>query len=265
MVLGVALTAWIRPILNRAKDTTERDRVANENRVRKVSKFESPSKDEALSVVRHALAVRDPGGVARWIRPGAATAEQVVSYLAGVEAADGKAEDFLWMSNVNKNGLLLEGVQVTFFSPEKKRSRLAFLTPDDKGVWKMDFAAFARTIDPSWQELLDNAAASGVARVYTGRDDRYYNGPFSDEKAWVAYGMGSEDLDFSLYGYCKRGSTQHQAMEMLIAVGGQSLVRATLEVRKIPAADRRQFEITHVLAEDWVLAEVPFEATFDPK
>jgi hypothetical protein len=109
---------------------------------------------------------------------------------------------------------------------------------------------------------MEQAPVNGVVRVYTGRD-RYYNGPFADETVWAVYGMGSEDLDVALYGYCKRGSRQHRAMEFLIKADEKALIRVTLEVRKDVDARRRQFEITRVLAEDWVMAEKAFDTMLE--
>lgn len=258
-VVAVVFVVWMRPILARAKDTTERDREAKEGRARKVSRFASPTKEEALALVQEALAERNPNEVERVIRPGSMTTQQVVDYLAAMKEADGEIKDYFWLSNVDKNGLLLEGVQVVFEKRDRLRSRWAFLTPDEKGLWKLDFAAFARSVTPSWETLLEQPSGVGVVRVYTGQD-RYYNGPFA-EGEWVAYGMGSEDIDVSLYGYCKRGSLQQRAMDLMISAAENSLARATLEVRKIAGADRRQFEITRVLAEDWVMGEEAFDTT----
>ena len=258
-VVVFVFVVWMQPILARAKDTTERDRVAKESRARKASKFVSPTKEEALALVQKALAVRNPNEVERMIRPGSMTTQQVVDYLAAMKESDGEIKDYFWLSNVDKNGLLLEGVQVVFEGGERQRSRMAFLTPDEKGHWKLDFAAFARWVKPAWASLLEQPSGVGVARVYTGQD-RYYNGPFA-EGEWVAYGMGSEDIDVSLYGYCKRGSLQQRAMDLMISSAENSLARATLEVRKTEGADRRQFEITRVLAEDWVMGDEAFDST----
>jgi hypothetical protein len=258
-VIGFAFVSWIRPILSRAKDTTERDRITGEGRVKKVSRFPSPSMEQALAIVRRALAVRDPAEVPAVIRSGATAPQQIVDYLAGLTAKDGAVEELVWLSNVDKNDLLLEGVQVVFNQAGKKRNRLAFLTPDDRGIWKMDFAAFARLVEPSWDHLLNQPAEVGVVRVYVGRD-RYYNGPYADEKEWIVYGLGSEDLESTLYGYCHRGSPQHRAMELMVAADERSLIRATLTVKKADHAAPRQFEITRVLAEDWVLTDQAFDA-----
>jgi hypothetical protein len=37
------------------------------------------------------------------------------------------------------------------------------------------------------------------------------------------------------------------------------LIRVTLEIRRTAGAESRQFEITRVLAEEWVLAAAPFD------
>ncbi len=261
-VVGAAFVIWMKPILARAKDTTERDRSANESRVRKPSEFESPTMEAAVAIVTRALAVRDPADVERLIRPGSLTPREVVDHLAAMAAEDGPIEDYSWQSNVDRNGLLLDGVLVIFKQPKKAKSRLALLTPDKQGVWKMDFAAFARSVEPSWEKLLEQTSGEGVVRVYAGRD-RYYNGPFADDSVWVAYGLGSDDLDISLYGYCKRGSPQHKAMELMAEAADGSLIRATLEVRKIEGSGSRQFEIIRVLAEDWVMGEKAFDTTVE--
>lgn len=259
-VVAAAFMLWLRPMLARAKDTRERDRIAQESRERKESRFESPSKEETLALVRKALAVRDPAAVERLIRPGPMTPQQVVDYLTAMEAIDGKIEDYYWMSNVNKNGLQLEGVQVLFKHPERQRSRLAFLTPDEHGRWKMDFAAFIRWTTPPWQTLLKQQTGRGLVRVYVGKGG-YFNGPFADDTAWVSYTLLSEDLDCDLYGYCKPGSLPQQAMDYAIAAAEDGPVRVTLEVWKVEHSGERQLEITRVLAEDWVLGNETFETT----
>ena len=121
----------------------------------------------------------------------------------------------------------------------------------------MDFAAFARCVKPSWKELLDGGCESGRVRVVAAKDN-YYNGPFKDDRNWVAYKLVSPDIDEILVGYCRSGSAQHRAMELLWQRGEARQARVTLELHRPPdpaSAERRQFEITHVLAEDWVMSD----------
>jgi hypothetical protein len=254
MALGVAFSLWLLPRLRREKDTTEIDRVADDAKVRVISKFKSPSKDEALALVKKALALRTPEGVEDLIRVGPLTAAEVVDYLKAMKTVDGEISDYAWLSSIDKNGLLLEGVQVTFAGGDKPRNRLAILTPDENGVWKMDFAAFARWVKPSWDIMLDQKAEAGLVRVYVAKDN-YYNGPFKDDRKWVAYKMASPDMDEVFVGYCLAGSAQHRALDLMWARGEIAVTRATLEIRRAGGADRWQFEITRVLAEDWVMGE----------
>ncbi|MCF7734612.1 MAG: hypothetical protein K9N23_23215 [Akkermansiaceae bacterium] len=265
-VLVAAFLFWLRPMLQREKDTTERDRLAAETRAKKASRYKSPGEDEAMEIVTHALAVRTPMEAREWIRLGSATAAEVVDYLQTLATREGTPVEKILGGCIDKNGLQLEGIEVVYGAGEFDKRRLAILTPDEHGVWKMDFAAFARSVNPSWSEFMkdgENRHSDGDVRVYFTKD-RYFNGPFIDEKKWQAYGLVSQDLkDQLLVGYCKRGTPQHQAMElMLAAAGGRPALRTTLSVRHVPGAENRQLEITRVLAEDWVLADQPFDEQF---
>jgi hypothetical protein len=255
MVVGF----WVRPLMKRKKDTTEQDRVAADAQVRVASKFKSPSEDEILVLVKKALALRNPAEVDRLIRPGPIPALEVVDFLKALKTVDGEIAHYVWLGSIDKNGLSLEGVQVVFGHRDKPRNRLAILTPDENGVWKMDFAAFARCVTPSWEDLLAKKTESGVVRVYVARDN-YFNGPFADYQKWAAYSMVSPDMDEKLVGYCKVASSQHRAMESLWTSGDVKFARVTLEINRVENSDRRQFEITHVLAEDWVMGEKPLDA-----
>jgi hypothetical protein len=258
VALGVAFSLWLLPRLQRAKDTTESDRVADDAKVRVISKFKSPSKEEALALVKKALALRTPEGVEDLIRTGPLTAAEVVDYLKAMKSVDGEIADYAWLSSIDKNGLLLEGVQVSFAGRDKPRSRLAILTPDLKGVWKMDFEAFARWVKPSWETIVDQKAETALIRVYVTKDN-YFNGPFKDDRKWAAYKMASPDMDEMFVGYCMVDSAQHRALELMWARGEIEVTRATLEIKRVEGADRWQFEITRVLAEDWVMAEKPLD------
>ncbi|MCX6875362.1 MAG: hypothetical protein NTW21_16375 [Verrucomicrobia bacterium] len=257
--LGVAFASWLRPMLKREKDTTETDRVAADALVRVASKFKSPTEQEALALVKKALELRNPDEVAGLIRPGPMTALEVVNYLEAMKSVDGEIAGYVWLRSIDKNGLSLEGVLVKFVVKNKPRSRLAILTPDASGVWKMDFAAFARLVQPSWPDLLTRKAESGIVRVYVTKDS-YYNGPFLDDTKFTAYSLASPDMDEVLVGYCKVDSAQDRAMKLMWTGGSTpTMTRATLEIRRVEGAEQRQYEISRVLAEDWVMAEKPLD------
>ncbi|RPJ35645.1 MAG: hypothetical protein EHM17_01805 [Verrucomicrobiaceae bacterium] len=230
-----------------------------------VSQFESPSEDHALDLVKQALALRDAAGVERFFRPGSAQSADVISFLQNMEVLDGAVTGYQWLSSMDANGLLLDGVLVSTAKDGAPRNRLALLTPDEAGVWKIDFDAFARTVKPSWSGLMAEGRAQGLLRVIVAKDS-YYNGPFRDEAEWLSYGMASPDSELILLGYCRKGSSQARAMERIISEEKEGaerrLNRVTLEVLRPEGAEARQFEITRVLAEDWVLGGKPFDEEF---
>jgi hypothetical protein len=259
VALGVVFCLWLRAAM-RLPETARTARV--EDRV--VSKFKAPTESEALAAVKKALALRDPAEVDGLIRPGPMSAPEVVAFLEAMPAMDGQIKNYRWLGGIDKNGLSLEGVQVTFAGQDKLRSRLAILTPDSNGVWKLDFAAFARWVKPAWESMLEQQTESAVIRVFATQDN-YFNGPFRDEREWAAYKLASPDTEVILVGYCKFGSAQHRAMELLWQHGDTLVARVTLEIRRLAEtpdtvrAERCQFEITRVLAEDWVMADKPLD------
>ena len=263
-VLGFFLTTWTRSHMGRkvgkpgeVAGTVVQERVA--------SRFPSPTEDVALETVRQALAVRDPGKVEEYFRLGASTAEDVVAFLGKRTEIDGRIVGLDWLRSMDANGLLIDGVLVNTLLDSQPRNRVALLTPDPEGVWKIDFDAFARVVSPPWAELLDPGSEGGLVRVVTAPDS-YFNGAFRDESEWACYGMASPDVDQILVGYCRRGSAQAKAMARIMDqpddgefAGGRQIHRVTLELRRVPGGEARQFEITRVLAQDWIVAETAFD------
>jgi len=261
MMLGAALTFWLYAYWHGTEEADQVHPAAAEQRTKVASQFKSPSHDEALALVKSALELRDAEQVAGLIRPGPMSAEAVVSFLGAMRELDGQITHYDWLSSVDKNGLSLEGVWVTFGPKTAKRGRWAILTPDAKGIWKLDFAAFARWVNPSWKTLLEQDSGSAEVRVSASKDT-YFNGPFKDESQWAAYKLVSPDTEAILVGYCRIGSAQFRAMELLWSGGESAKARVVLEIRRPPASEgagHLQFEISRVLAEGWVMADKPFD------
>lgn len=263
-VLAVFFWSWVKSRMNR-QPLEEQAAVQRRN----VSEFDSPSEQVALELVKQALALRDPDMVDQYFRPGSSGSAAVISFLTESKDLDGETTGFQWLSSMDANGLLIDGVLVSSSKDGKPHNRLALLTPDEKGVWKIDFEAFARTVRPSWEKLLAPEGGQGTARVIVAKDS-YYNGPFKDETVWESYGMASPDTDVILLGYCRKDSPQSRAMQRMISSPAteqgeaqRKLNRATLELKRPEGAENRQFEIIRVLAEDWVLAKEPYDAAFE--
>lgn len=259
--IGAAIFMWLRLRMGEGI-TTEQSRLnAPEMVVRVASKFPSPPEAEALGLVNRALAVRDPAMVPAYFRTGAASPDAIIGFLQGLEALDGKFQNSHWVGSMDANGLSLDGVLLSFKKGEANRRRMAYLTPDAAGVWKIDFEAFARVVEPSWQEVLEGGAAEAKVRVHLA-EDTYYNGPFKDDKVWICHAIGSPDFKEVLIGYCRVGSPQAEAIRWMFSKG-EKLNRATLQIRRVEGASAKQVEITRVLAEDWVMADKPFDEGFN--
>jgi hypothetical protein len=265
IAIGVFVGVWLLKQPNR-KAVAAGDGHAREERVRNLSRFPSPAEQAALDIVRRALALRDPADVAVFFHQGSSAAEDVIAFLENMESMDGAITGYNWLSSMDANGILIDGVLVRTMSGGSQRERLALLTPDAQGAWKIDFDAFARTVKPSWGELLGMKADQALVRVIvTG--DSYYNGRFRSESEWECYGLASPDTEHILTGYCRVNTPQARAMQKILARAGEtadgrgSLRRATLAIRRPVGAEDRQFEITRVLAEDWILTDKPFDGS----
>lgn len=267
-VLAFFTVFWLRGQMGR-RAAAENVAVAPAIQRHKVSEFPSPSEQDALDSVKNALAVRNPSEVGQYFRlDGNTESAAVISFLEGMRELDGEITGYQWLSSMDANHLLIDGVLVITSKDGTPRNRLALLTPDARGVWKIDFDAFARTVRPSWEELLAEDGGKGLVRVILAKDS-YFNGPFKDDGNWQCFGMASPDTDKILLGYCRKDSPQAQALARVFyqqseAQNVQSrLKRATLELARPEGAEVRQFEITRVLAEDWVLADRAFDETGD--
>lgn len=257
VVIGLAFSIWLAVRLDPDSVTGEKGKSVQEENVRVASRFSSPSREEALELVRLAIANRDPGKITSLFRCGSASAETILNFLDGMTAKDGPIQRYEWLSRMDREGLQVEGVLVEAKGENGPLQRLALLTPDGAGKWRMDFDAFARTANPSWEELLGKGADRGVVRVFVGKA-AYYNGPFHDESQWGCYGMVSPETEEVLLGYCRVESAVAATLKKLFSEG-EKMKRATLEIRRVKDGEPRQFEIIRVLAQDWILGDAPDE------
>lgn len=259
--LGVAVWLWVSPQIATEKALGLLAPVENEARVRVSAKFSPPSEKDAMALVKRAVAIRDPGAVAGLFRTGDSSPADIAGFLDGMEERDGRLIDYEWLGTVEVDRLQVEGVVVVLENENGRRNRLALLTPDTGGVWKVDFDAFARTVRPSWKEIVESRTETALVRVQMAKDN-YFNGPFRDEKQWMCIGMASPDTQEMLVGYCRFGSPQASAVERIFSKENVQMCRATLELRRVEGAERRQFEISRVLALDWIVDLVAYDENF---
>ncbi len=264
-VIGTSLFLWVRSQRSVANTAAVKSMLEN---VRVASKFASPSEDQALSIVRRALDVKTSSEVEPLFHPGDCRPEEIVEFVKRLHADGGKTQRYEWLSSMDVDGLLMEGVVVVTERKGVQSEWLAMLVPNDKGVWKVDFEALARTSRPALRDLIEGKVDRSQARLFVAADV-YYNGPFHDETAWSCYAMFSPETrelltDDSeiIRGYCKIGSPQDKAMEQIFA-GGSQVRRVIIEIQRVEGAEKRQFQITRVLGEDWVMPPKPLDERID--
>lgn len=256
-ILGLTVWFWLVPKMNARAAATGRPPAVTRETARAVVKYPPPSEAEALAAVKQGLGIRDPEMIAEYFRPGSSDPRTIVDFLRGLGASEGAIYRYEWIGGIATLGLPIEGVVVHSKANDKQYNRLALLTPDVAGRWKIDFDAFARTVKPTWSELLEQRAEAAQVRVYAVKDN-YYNGVFINDQEWVCYGLASPDMEQILLAYCKIGSQQAAVMDRIFAVENQ-MTRITLEIRRVAGGEPRQFEIAKVIAMDWVEGGMPLE------
>jgi hypothetical protein len=259
--LGGALWLWVSPKMAAKTSDAVLATVQNEPAKQPKDRVISPSEQDATDLVKRAIAARNPATVKRLFRTGSASPEEVVKFLETMDAADGPINEFRWLSSLDVNRMTVDGVAVRFNESNGLRNRVALLTPDASGEWKVDFDAFARTMQPNWLDFFGKPFETAVVRVFFVKDN-YFNGPFSDEDKWMCLTLKSPDTEEAFFGYCKKGSPQAAAIDWIFSKKGLQPSRVTLELRRMEGAASLQFEISRVLAEDWILADVSFDEGF---
>ncbi|MEM9236437.1 MAG: hypothetical protein AAGB14_06615, partial [Verrucomicrobiota bacterium] len=183
--------------------------------------------------------------------------------------------NLVWIGTVDSMSIPIEFVSVNYLTGP---NRTILFVQESDGEWKIDFEAFARHCVPDIRRLIDPAHGEGVARVNVSRDN-YYNDLFADDNEWACYLLTHPDSPVNLYGYCKRGTRVHWAMQAIEARVyyhtdkkarsyrplHKRQSRATLRIARPAGAEIRQFEILDVLADDWVLTDTPFDILLEEK
>jgi len=265
MILG-AFWYWLLSEKNRSENESVLIPEPLQIKDRVVSKFDPPSKEDSINKVRQGLLIREAGKVGDYFRTGSTNPASVITFLEGMAKTDGPVIGLEWLGSLNHNGTLTESVTIRTTDGKNPKERLALLTPDDKGEWKIDFDAFARAVRPSWNNILEPNSSGGLVRVYISSDS-YYNRAFGDDSVWSCYQATSPDTDVRLLCYCKRNSPQHKAIKRILANDltdktTQEPVRMVLELQRVKDSDTRQFEISGVLAEDWIVSAKPYDDRF---
>lgn len=216
---------------------------------------------EALSIVRAALANEDTQALTHHFILGKDTnPEQALATLAGIAENEGEITAFRWLGEKFVNGMVIGEVVTQRQAEDKYSNRLAQLVIGKDGKWRIDLDSYLRKGFPDWPEILSGESPISVVRIIFAADT-YYNGIYSDETEWQAYILISPDANETLYGYARRDSPQDKALRKIL-LADEKIHRAAVEISTNSNAGRRQFEISGVLADNWVIGETRFDESF---
>jgi hypothetical protein len=229
--------------------------------------------DQGLAMVNKMLAAASPEDLKPLIRPGRLKSQQAFEYLQKLRSNYNNPPRPMWIGSLDSLSVPIEVISIYFSDTD---NHVAMLTPDAHDQWKLDFDAFAQLCIPEFSTLLDEGDQEGLVRVHIMKDN-YFNDWFGDDTEWDCYLLSRPFEETNLFGYCKLGSKAHAAMEALHQRGlnhtedlleesesnrlarKQMASRATLLIKRPPGSKIRQFEITNVVSDDWVISEKPFE------
>ena len=218
--------------------------------------------DEAIGFVTRALANRDPGLIRDFFILGNAdTPEQAMEELVRISGAEGMIARTEWLGLKFQNGGTVPQVMIFAARDGKQYARTAQFAQGSDGRWRIDLDAYLRKCVPPLAEVVTSESGAAQVRVFVDAD-HYYHGAYSDETKWKAYALASPDMtDIILYAYAKRGSRQDKALRRIIDTDDK-LHRATLGIVKQPDSGPRQFEISRVIAENWIIGDKDFDESF---
>lgn len=174
----------------------------------------SPGKEEAILKARAAIAVRDASLLQDHFHLGPHDPGEIVAFLEQMTEDMGDGMRLHWVGDIGRGAQPLTGVLI-MPGYRSSRMRLALLTPDAQGTWKLDFDALACTSTPDWETIVQDDLADAEVRTVL-RADHYYNGPYTEDQ-WSCYQLTSLNSDVPLYGYCRRYSAQDFALQKILA------------------------------------------------
>lgn len=183
-----------------------------------------------------------------------------IDALQHIRETEGTITEYEWLGQRFSNGSTIAEVITRMSGTDGNKSRVAQLVFGADRKWRVDLDSYLRKCVPEWTEILSGESDKCLVRVFVGRDT-YYNGAYSDEEKWQSFTLASADDENFIYAYVKKGSAQERALRKIFE-SGADVNSATLMIAPVADARNRQFEITSVLAEGWVVGESRFDASF---
>jgi hypothetical protein len=133
---------------------------------------------------------------------------------------------------------------------ENGERRLVFVVHTPSGP-RVDFETYARHCETPWPNVFDaRFERSGMMRVFV-RPDTFFNREFPDNGEWFCIAATSPDIDGTIYLYAP---IIHSRVRAFVESAAERPRRATVRIASRNGSHVfRQFELTELAAEDWVL------------
>lgn len=215
-----------------------------------------PSASECIKLVATFLETGSPEQLKNRVRLKHLDAEQGYAALTELRREMGEMDRMDWAGAEETNGLSLEMVMVSYKSG---KYRIAFLTHDAEGHWKVDLESFLGHSTRPWNQVIGKGSCKAQVRVLATRDF-YYNGLFKNEEEWSCLALSSPDHPERLYGYLRPQSPAMLAVEELLRT--KNPVVMMVEISRDAGMEPLQYEIKKIIAQGWVESDVEFSSRF---
>jgi hypothetical protein len=216
---------------------------------------------EAVTLVTQALDNRDPGLMQDFFVLGKdVNPAEAMEELVRIREAEGEITRTDWLAPKFPGERSALQAVVHTAKDEKEQSRRAQFALGSDGKWRIDLNAFLRKCEPPLAEVLSAESGTFLVRVFVS-EETAYRGMYSDKNEWRAYSLTSPDIEDSLYAYAKRGSSQDKALRRIL-IEDELLHHATLRITKEPESGPRQFQVSQVIAGNWIVGETDFDGAF---
>jgi hypothetical protein len=137
--------------------------------------------------------------------------------------------------------------------------RIAFLTHDEDGNWKVDVESYLGHNTRPWEQIIGKDSCKAIVRVIASPDS-YYNGLFKNEEEWSCLALSSPHYPERIYGYLKPQSPAILAITEMLRTKNPAVM--ILEISRDAGMEPLQYEIKKVIAQGWVESDVEFSSRF---
>ncbi len=217
--------------------------------------------DEAIKIVTQALANRDPALIHDFFILGEGeNPVEVMEDLIRIRETEGEITQTEWLALKFPSDSNARQVIVHSAREEIEQTRRAQLIRGSDGKWRIDLHAYLRKCDPSLKEIISAQSGTFIVRMFIAEESSY-RGIYSDRSQWRAYSLASPDINDALYAYAKRGSSQDKALRSILLTH-ENFHHSTLSIVKQANSEPRQFEISRVIAANWIIGEEDFDKSF---